>query len=227
MENMHMSKMLKKLIGREKNIASKYLRYLESLSNHTRYKNSDIMSNHLITKGVIARMYYFYKTQKEYCENIGRGLKYSGCDYFEDTVASYLRSILSNIFQVKIEESSVIRNKNSKKQYRPDIEVFYKGKRIFVLELKTQLGWNRKNWKSDIKQRQKDICKAFNLPMRRVVTVVMTADNWAKGQEIPADMIILSKLWPGPDNKIEDLMQDVNYVSFLEPLFKEIKKYGA
>ncbi|MFA5112915.1 MAG: hypothetical protein WC529_01315 [Candidatus Margulisiibacteriota bacterium] len=200
----------------EKQIYGHYQGYLNSLAKAKLPSKKLGLKSKAFTIGILLRMYYFYKAQEEYCDNINRNLKPAGSNYFEDAVASYLKAYLGNKYDVVIEEKM--------KQYRPDIIIKKAGKPIYILEAKTQLGRTRLTWGADFIKRKKELSKIFKLPGERIQMVVMSATNWDI-QDKPNDVWVLTKGDPIAGTKIkEDIIGPDNIANHIEPLFEEISK---
>ena len=59
---------------------------------------------------------------------------------------------------------------------RPDISIWKKDKVVAIIECKTQLGWNRKDWEKHYGDRDRILKMDF--PKAKSFLLVMTGQNW-------------------------------------------------
>jgi len=204
-----------------KNICKKHINFLRSIAQGIPERTTSNISNHQFSKEILSKMYYYYLAQDKYKDWFGRGLKYAGADYFEDVVAASLKRFVGSKYKVFVEKSYTFKRKAKRAlQIRPDISVEYKGNPIYVLELKTQLGRNRIDWKRDWKKRKKQLCKLLKLSKKKVILVILTGANWDSNIKLDDDIIILSRLWP--EKPLNQLLTQNNFIGYIEPLYKKI-----
>jgi hypothetical protein len=103
---------------------------------------------------------------------------------------------------------------------RPDISIWLDDNLIAILECKTQLGWNRDNWKKDFEEREKKLKREY--PEAQAYLLVVTSLNWGGfGQDENAGRkyFCLSSEWP---NRI-DINKLDNYL--LNPIDEPILSF--
>jgi len=105
---------------------------------------------------------------------------------------------------------------------KPDISVWKDDQVIAIVECKTNLGWNRKNWKKDFLKREKDLKKYF--PKAKAFLLVLSSKSWSgfpeKDDRVGKQFFALSsecmrKIGVQPlenviENKIEGLFKEIS-----------------
>ena len=137
------------------------------------------MAQHVITR--FADIAYMRYAGWKYKIQFQRKVKHSLSEYFQDMVAVYLKAILPDEYDVILEEQ---RNLNGL-HLRPDILIQKNGKDHFILEIKTNLGWMRPDFKSedpfgDMKKRIADLCQNFDIPEQNMFYIVEEVGNASK-----------------------------------------------
>ncbi len=151
----------------EKSISKSYAKLLESLSNeNTEDFNSDL------TYQIFYDLFKIRVAQKKYKEKTNRYKNYSLSDIFQDIIAHYLRLKLSQ------KEYKIYLEKTSNK-LRPDILIEKNNKNWAIIEVKTNLGWNRHITKKEkYLGRLKHLKKEFkDIPLERIFYVIETSSN--------------------------------------------------
>jgi len=218
-----------KLYGENKEFLGSVIKTKDELKKVFReLGENNILKNHLLSKGIVTRIYYFNLAQKWFNEKFGRCKKIDAANFFEDTVALYLRAYLevfSNIdFEMWVQKRY---EKNGRKYVQPDISVEINKQVKFILQAKTQLGWGRPIDKAGNVRKEENALlthaneikthsRLFRLSRNNFYLVIATCSNWMgknikmedvlnkhrkAGYVVPKrkQFIILSKKFPSPN----------------------------
>lgn len=235
---------MRKILYIEKKLHDKNKGFLKSFMNTKNelrkvlqdLGEKEIVRNHLLSNGIIIRMYKFYRAQKWFNEEFSRGVKKQASHFFEDTIACYLRAYLEAFSKknlvVLVEKYYQI---TGRKNYHPDIVVEAGGKAKFILETKTQVGRGRPlDRKGNVRKKDnellkytkriEDLSRHFGIPLSNIFLVLMTKKNWMggysmkdilekhrrAGHKVPEreQFVILSKEYPTPEEKKFPMTKD-------------------
>ena len=92
-----------------------------------------------------------------------RQKRHSLSDFFQDIVAFYLRASLPKTFEVELETKIA--------DTQPDIAIKYKGLYIFVIEIKTNIGWDRRGPKETFPLRIGRLSENFDVPNENIIYI--------------------------------------------------------
>lgn len=90
-------------------------------------------------------------------------------DIFQDIIALYVKIALKEDFEVILEERSG--------RLQPDILIKHKGLNLFILEIKTSIGWDRGSINGSIQKRIKELSNEFNIPNENIVYIFQSPWN--------------------------------------------------
>lgn len=119
-----------------------------------------------------ALFYHIFKIKQslwKHGENFNRKKRTAISDLLQDILAYYLKATLSDDFEVILEEKV--------ERIQVDILVKYKQKNLFVIEVKTSLGWDRNSLNGEIENRIEIISNHFKIDKENVVYIFQTPWN--------------------------------------------------
>jgi hypothetical protein len=94
-------------------------------------------------------------------------------EIFQDLVAFYIKlGLNSEDYEVVLEESMG--------RLQPDILIKFKGKNLFIVEVKTNLGWKRDMIESDMGTRIKALSRTFGVPFQNIIYIFQNPWNMPK-----------------------------------------------
>lgn len=194
------------MIKREKEIKKTYERLNELFEEQANdlKTNYDLDGNNLST-GILYRMRTYYWHQDRIKATLNKKLAASASDYFVETVAFYLKNVFKR-HRPDLTVNSELTIKFNEKTLRPDISIFKGDELHSIIECKTQLGWNRKDWRKDFIEREKTIQSAY--PNVDVYLAIMTSKNWgglSNDRNENEKFFVLSNLWPAEIENDENL----------------------
>lgn len=189
------------------NVSKLYSETLESLGRHTRLEQINLSD----TK--ISQAIYFHLSKMKYAGwkhriNFGRSKKHSISDYFQDIVSFYLKASLSDEYQVLLERKI--------KNTQPDILIKKNNKNLFIIEVKTTIGWKRPDSKfsNELQKRIKDLSKNFCFSEENIIYVYEEHGN--VGAEFSKNF------WDGK----KAASRPINFpLSIIYPLFNQTDPY--
>ena len=173
-----------------------------------------------ITKAILFRMKTYYEVSDKITKFLNKRSVSPGPDFFVETVVFYLKLFFEKR-KKSIEVHSERKLKSEMGAMKPDISIWKDGKVIAIIECKTNLGWNRKNWKKDFLKREKDLKKYF--PKAKAFLLVLSSINWSgfseKDNRVGKQFFALSSeaLRKIGDQPLENVIKNK-----IEGLFKEI-----
>jgi len=94
-------------------------------------------------------------------------------DLLQDIIAYYLKAVLpQDEFKVLLEVKVG--------KFQPDILIQYNGKNLFILEIKTTIGWDRGSLNGAIQSRINDLSETFNIASENVIFIFQSPWNVSK-----------------------------------------------
>lgn len=173
-----------------------------------------------ITKAILIRMKAYYTAQEQIKEFLNKERAAPASDFFVEAIAFYLKLFLDkkgSAFKVYSEKTIRVQQR----KVRPDISVWENDTVVALIECKTQLGWARKDFEEQLKNKEstlKDIC-----PNAKIFVVVMTKENWPgfpdNNKKVGKQYFTLSSVWP---TKIDDNVIDSQILNPIEDLFCQL-----
>lgn len=153
-------------------------------------------NNKEVTKAILIRLKYYYEYQENIKKILNKRYASPAADFFVETIAFYLATAFK-IYKLPLEVHSERNIRDKRGSIRPDISIWLDHKVIAMIECKTQLGWNRDNWKKDFIERE-NILKN-NFPEAHAYLFVTTSLNWGgfgEEKDVGRKYFCLSKEWP-------------------------------
>ena len=189
--------------------------------------DTSLLAEQPATKFVLAWMRELAEFQSSFGELFGRKKRPPAADDFTAAVGLSLVQFLATrgfdnrLFEMVVCEETTHREKNAK---RPDISVksFFRKELVATVECKTQVGWNRKDWKDEYEGRVSELRKDF--PRSTPFLCVLTQANWNFSEfEIAPDYkkhwFCLSTVSP---DRISDPVADSDVLCPIEEMFLAI-----
>ncbi len=152
-----------------KNISKCFEDYLNSFLYIDEIDDLDIKNNE-ISKSIYKHIFRIKAAQWKYKIMFNRRKSSAISDIFQDIVALYLKNALGCEYDVIIEERIG--------DLQADILIKYQNKNIFIIEVKTTIGWERDmHLNGKMKERIDNLSKAANIPKNNIVYILMTPWN--------------------------------------------------
>jgi hypothetical protein len=142
----------------------------------------------------ISEAIYFHICKMKYAGwrhriNFKRNRKHSISEFFQDTIAFYLKATLPSDYVIELE------TKEGKTQ--PDIAIKRSNEYVFLIEIKTNIGWDRPDTTAidpykKIEDRIAELSASFGVPIENIIYVFEEHSNvskefsdrfWDKGQQ--------------------------------------------
>lgn len=131
---------------------------------------------------VISEAIYFHICKMKYAGwrhriNFKRHRKHSFSDFFQDIIAFYLKAALPSNYTIELEKK--------KRNTHPDIAIKRDDKFIFLIELKTTIGWGRPDETAAepykiIRDRINELSMNFNIPAANIIYIFEEHSNVSK-----------------------------------------------
>ena len=137
-----------------------------------------------------------------------RQKRHSLSDFFQDIVAFYLRASLPKTFEVELETKIA--------DTQPDIAIKYKGLYIFVIEIKTNIGWDRRGPKETFPLRIGRLSENFDVPNENIIYIFEEHGNVSKD--------FSRRFWNRREEKAASAPDEFPY-SQIKPLFNANDPY--
>lgn len=152
----------------------------EIFNGSTHYKhffNSFLSDKKLIVdldKKEVSEAIYYHLCKMKYagwCHRVqfNRGVKHSLSEIFQDVIAFYLKASLPVKYRVELEVS--------KDKLRPDIVIKKNGAYHFILEIKTNIGYNRAGLQDEFNARRNALSKVFGVEENNIIYVFEEHSN--------------------------------------------------
>lgn len=173
-----------------------------------------------ISKAILLRMMAYSQARHEIKKLLDKRVVTAASDFFVETVTFYLKLFLNSRSGL-VEVHSERQIQRTRGAIKPDISVWRGDEVIAIIECKTQLGWNRKNWQQDFNKREKKLKRLF--PNAKAFLVVMCSENWAgfdsETKGVGLRFFCLSSKWP---RHITDETLDKVIENPIEGLLREL-----
>jgi len=139
-----------------------------------------------------------------------RKRKHSLSEFFQDIIAFYLKTTLPSNYQIKLEHKIG--------DTQPDIAIKLGNKYLFLIEVKTTIGWARpdEEFKKRFEKRIDKLSKNFDVPRENIIYIFEEPNNVSKE--------FLDKFWNKELQKPEERPEDFPY-SIIFPLFNATDPY--
>ena len=174
-----------------------------------------------ITASILRTLKIYYEVGDEVKVFLNKRQRAVTADFFVETLLFYLKAFIET-HKLGVVASSERKIEPRRGSLRPDISVWKGEDLVAVIECKTNLGWNRKGWKSDFLKREAEIHSDF--PDAKCFLIVLTATNWpgfGKDPKVGDQYFTLSKDWP---SHIDLEHAEASIENPIEPLLRHIKE---
>lgn len=148
-------------------LTNNYIQFIESFAQ---IENEDFdLKKNDISEAIFKHIFQIKIAQWKKRIQFNRLKKISISDTFQDIIALYLKISLSDNFEVFLEKKSG--------KLQPDILIQYNGDNLFILEIKTNIGWDRDSLNGGIADRIYALATEFNIPEKNVVYIFLNPWN--------------------------------------------------
>ena len=164
----------------EQELCKYYEDFYSQIKEHYSYllENTKInLRKSNVTKAIILRLKTYYETQDKIVKFINKKSVSPASDFFVETVAFYLKLLLEQRKKNVSVKSEVRFNTEKGKYIKPDISIWRGNKVLAIIECKTNLGFARKRWEVDFKERKRQLKMAF--PKAKAYLLVLSSKNWS------------------------------------------------
>lgn len=212
------------LVDSEKNyyrtLRSQYDNLVNLYNNILKSSEQLSLENKDITKAVLFRMKAYYNTQNNIKNFLNKRYSPAASDFFVETIIFYIKLIFEK-YNLNYEVHSERQIRQKRGSIRPDISIWKNNKVLYIIECKTQLGYNRHKWEEDFIERETKLRKEF--PDAMAFLLIMTSKNWSgfssDDKRVGKKYFTLSSKWP---LSISEENIDETIVNPIEDLFKQI-----
>ncbi len=185
-----------------------YSNFLASFSSNSKLSVQSYNKTTIISEAI-----YFHICKMEYAGwrhrvDFKRGHKHPISDIFQDTIAFYLKAALPSDYSIEIEAK--------KGKTQTDIAVKWDNKYIFLIEVKTSIGWDRTGPAKKMDARIKELSINFNVPPENIIYIFEVHSNVSKD--------FSEKFWDKKQQKAKQRPTDLPY-SKIFPLFNATDPY--
>lgn len=156
----------------------------------------ELKATHAVSEMVARRMFNQYRAQKELKRLIGLSISPSASGFFQQAVGTYLRAYLESVG-----EYGVYLDRLYNGRLRPDVAVERGKERLAVIEVKTDLGWNREYVSSGGWDRRKREC--LEAGFRAAYLLILANTNWPGYSQTMDGSGVRVLLWTHPNDRVE------------------------
>ncbi|MFC0878796.1 hypothetical protein ACE01N_19530 [Saccharicrinis sp. FJH2] len=154
------------------------------------------LSKREISKSIYKHIFKIKAAQWKYKVMFKRRKNMAISDLFQDIVALYISLALGSDYEVVVEEKIG--------KIQPDILIKYKNHNIFIIEIKTTIGWERGMYKNgEMEKRISSLAEAANISQENIVYLFMSPWNVNKR--------FANVYWDSQTNQPKDLPKDFPY----------------
>lgn len=157
-------------------VLRKQYEQLEILYKEVTSQGKLSLDSHEISKAILFRLKAYYEVHDRIKKFLNKRYTPPASDFFVEAVTFYLKALLDT-HNTGLEVHSERQIRKGRRALRPDISIWKGEDLLAVVECKTQLGRNRKNWESDFAKREIGLQKEF--PKVRIFLLVLTERNWS------------------------------------------------
>lgn len=126
-----------------------------------------------VSKSIYRHIFKIKSSLWKFGEEFNRKKRISISEIFQDLIALYLKLSLDEGYEIILEEKI--------NHLQPDILVKYKGQNLFLIEVKTTLGWKRESLDGEIEKRISALSETFHVSKENVIYVFQSP--WNVGKE--------------------------------------------
>lgn len=182
------------------NLTSKFCEFWETFS-----KIEKVVFNPDSTQISEEIFFHIFKIKQalwKHGENFNRRKRIAISDLLQEILAYYLKAALSDDFEIILEERI--------DKIQVDILIRFRQTNLFVIEVKTNLGWDRNSVNGAIENRINVISESFNIDKRNVIYVFQNPWNVNVG--------FRDRYWDNKNGKPANLSLEFPY-DRIRPLF--------
>ena len=129
-------------------------------------------SNKLIvdlTSDEISKAIFYHTFKMKYAGwrmrvNFKRKKRHSLAEFFQDIIAFYIKASLPDTFEVELESKIA--------DTQTDIVIKFNGQYIFIIEIKTNIGWERQGPEQSFSLRIDKLAENFKIPKENIIYVL-------------------------------------------------------
>lgn len=129
-------------------------------------------SQKIISEAIFYHVFKVKQSQWKQMTSFNRMKRASTADLLQDIIAYYLKATLSDEFTIILEQKA--------DKLQPDILIQYKERNIFLIEVKTTIGWSRGSLDKEIPDRIQNLSNAFNIPISNIIYIFQSPWNVSK-----------------------------------------------
>jgi hypothetical protein len=144
-----------------------YIKYLDSFSEISPQEFD--LNKTEISEIIFVHIFKLKAALWKQSVNFNRKKRISISDIFQDVIAMYIRLALDSSFEVILEEK--------KGKFQPDILIKYNEKNLFIIEIKTTIGWERNSLDGYFQQRISEMSKIFEIEENNIVYIFQSPWN--------------------------------------------------
>ncbi len=166
----------------------------------------------------ISEAIYFHICKMKYAGwrhriNFKRNRKHSISEFFQDIIAFYLKAALPNDYTIELEPK--------KNKTQPDIAIKRSNKYVFLIEIKTNIGWDRPDTTAidpykKIEDRITELSTSFDVPKENIIYVFEEHGNVSKE--------FSDRFWDKEQQKSKPRPKEFPF-SIIFPLFNKTDPY--
>ena len=149
------------------NLIDNYIDYLHSFSKINRQEFN--LESTEISQAIFVQIFRLKTALWKQSVEFRRMKRTSISDIFQDILALYIKIALDENFEVILEEK--------KGKFQPDILIKYNGENLFILEVKTNIGWERNSLSGHFQNRIKSISEVFGINEQNIVYIFQSPWN--------------------------------------------------
>jgi len=175
--------------------------------------NVDLLKSNRISKTIFLDLAKMKHADWRMKVKFNRHRRHTISEFFQDIIVFYLNACLPDNFEIELEK------KINKTQ--PDIAIKKNGKYIFIIEVKTTIGYERPDKNSsdpykNFRNRVRDLANNFKVPKENIIYIF--EDHGNAGKEFS------EKFWDRKNHKPKLPPTDFPF-SIIKPLFNEDDPY--
>lgn len=125
-----------------------------------------------ISKAIFTHIFKIKSSLRKQSAEFKRDKIISISEIFQDIIALYLKLGLGTEYDVILEPKI--------NRLQPDILIKYNDKNLFIVEIKTTIGWDRGSLDDGIGKRIKDLSETFHIPKENIVYILQSPWNMKK-----------------------------------------------
>ncbi len=183
------------------NLTKKYCEFIEEFHLVERIKFDETKTD--ISEAIFYHVFKVKQSLWKQMSNFDRLKRISTSDLLQDLIAYYLKATLPSDFKVVLEK------KVGKLQ--PDILIEYQEGNLFIIEVKTTIGWDRNSIDGHIQSRIQDLSNTFQIPKNNIIYIFQSPWNVNK--------TFREKYWNAKENKPANNLDLEFPFNIIRPLF--------